>query len=242
MINEMSDTPEIIVKYACPTFTYEDIVGAIGEEETVERACKYLEADRPYDWHESCRIIQELDSRLPCLGSVDGIDLIHLLRCVAPLYEIHEDAVYIRGYNAHKKRKPHENKSMFHNKYMNNMCELEYIVKNRVLQYLVGVWATRSYIQFLSRLSNLDNIVIMLYGTSDFTVCLYTNVSLDDIALIESNLMDSSQLTLEAANADDFLSWAFPIIPRKKTGYDADLWDQENKMWLPPEEREGGNS
>jgi hypothetical protein len=220
----MAKSPKIIVKYASPTFTLRDIVGAVGHQETIDRASKHLDADRLYDWPDTCRILQELNSKIPALGSVDNVNLLNVLSCVAPPYEVFSDAIYIGGFHTPGKRLPHPDHSILLNQYMSNSFELEYSVKNRVLQYLVGVWAARSYIQFVNRLCHLDNIVIMLYGNRCFTICLYANVSDEDMARMESNIKESTLQTLQTADAEAFLSWAFPTIPKKKLGWDGDSW------------------
>ncbi|MEZ6191968.1 MAG: hypothetical protein R3C45_11880 [Phycisphaerales bacterium] len=66
--------------------------------------------------------------------------------------------------------------------------------------------------------------MIMLEGNRCFTICLYANVSDEDMARMESNLKESTLQTLQTADANSFLSRAFPVIPEKKTGWDGDSW------------------
>ena len=221
----MCKTPEMIVTHASPMFTFTEIVQALRSREAEELAQKHLNQNRVYDWTDTSRIIQELNSRCSGLGAVDNVDLFALLRCVAPLYEVYGDAVYTRRYGPRGKSRPHKDKNLLLNHYMANSVELKHIVTNRVLQCLTGVFAARSHIHFTRHVKHLNNTFILLEGSECFSICLYANVTEDQIEQIKTRLKQSTPQKLKTTTAEEFLDWAFPVIPRKKLGWDADSWD-----------------
>ena len=192
----MTNQTNIKVKYHEPVFSKNEVMNYL----RLARWPRNMKHN--IGWNDIKPLINEVASKPKRLH-----DLSYLLWTLSPEFHYSKLGLYLTDmgmkFDDKEQVKRH---GVFNSEGLTNHIHLSSISKSRVAQFEIGVRAIRSWVPALKQIPGLKEAAIYLNNSQDYTLCVYSQPSKEDIKSLDGRLLNGSYLAQKSSQA--FLKWA----------------------------------